>query len=298
MYTNEAAARINGIEIVYDTFGDERHPPVLLIMGLSAQMIIWDEEFCARLADRGLRVIRFDNRDVGRSTKLDALGMPTFRVAAGGNVGGLPYTLHDMANDSLGLLDALGIGSAHVVGASMGGMISQVLALEHPERVRTLTNIMSTTSSPLLPPPKHEVVKVLFRPMPTEEKRFIEYFVEMWKALNGNDLPVDERRMRELAELSYARGVSNAGSARQLAAVMSSGSRRERLSSVRIPTLVIHGRVDPLLPMECGIDIARSIPDARLEILPRMGHALNPAVWDEIIGHIAGHALSHEGREG
>lgn len=295
MHTSEVIARANGIEIAFDTFGDKTCPPVLLIMGLSAQMIIWDHEFCARLAGRGFRVIRFDNRDAGRSTKLDALGMPDFRAVGPGNFSGLPYTLRDMANDTVSLLDALSIGSAHVVGASMGGMISQILAIEHPKRVRTLTNIMSSTGNPLLPPPKHEVLKVLFRPMPTDKARFIEHFVMMWKALNGNELPLDERRMRETAELSYERGLSNAGSARQLAAIMSSGSRKERLSSVKAPTLVIHGRVDPLLPLECGIDIALSIPGSRLEVIPRMGHALNPAVWDEIIGHIADHALFYEG---
>jgi pimeloyl-ACP methyl ester carboxylesterase len=292
MHTSEDSVKTGNVEIVYDTFGDRKCPAMLLIMGLSAQMIIWDEEFCSRLADRGFCVIRFDNRDVGRSTKLDILGLPDFQKIFKDKGISPPYSLRDMAKDTIGLLDALGVSCAHVVGVSMGGMIAQILGMEYPDRVRTLTIIMSSTSSPLLPPPTPEALQFLLKPFPLERKKYIEHFIEMWQILNGNDLPLDKGLLRKLAERTYERGISPAGSARQLAAVLSSGSRKEKLASIKTPTLVIHGQIDPLLPLKCGKDVALSIPGSRLKIIPGMGHALPPAVWDEIIDAIAGHAQS------
>ncbi|HNY65331.1 MAG TPA: alpha/beta hydrolase [Deltaproteobacteria bacterium] len=300
MHTSETIAHVNGIDIAYDTFGDRSCPPVVLIMGLSMQMISWEDDFCARLAHRGYWVVRFDNRDAGRSTKLDALGVPDLKTLLSGKPPAGLYTLQDMAEDTVGLLDTLGIDSAHFVGASMGGMISQILGMDHPERVRTLTVVMSTTGSPLLPPPKPEAIRVLFMPFPTEEQSFVEYFVEMWGTLNGSTLPVDEQRIGIMARRMFGRGLSVPGNARQLAAVYASGSRKERLGAVKAPTLVIHGDEDPLLPVECGIDVARSIPGAELKVITGMGHALNPAVWDEIIDSVDRHVRASErsGRAG
>ncbi len=292
MHTNEASVKTNNVEIVYDTFGDRTCPAMLLIMGLSAQMIIWDDEFCARLADRGFWVIRFDNRDVGRSTKLDSLGIPDFKNMFNGKGVSAPYSLRDMAKDTIGLLDALGVARAHVVGVSMGGMIAQILGMEYPHRVSTLTIIMSSTSNPLLPPPTPGALQFLLRPFPLEKKKYVEHFIEMWHVLNGSNLPIDEGLLRKLGERTYERGISVAGSARQLAAVLSASSRKEKLASVKIPTLVIHGESDPLLPLKCGEDVAGSIPGSKLKTIPGMGHALPPAVWDEVIDAIQGHARS------
>jgi pimeloyl-ACP methyl ester carboxylesterase len=283
MHTEETMVHANGIDIAYDTFGKRTDPPMVLIMGLSSQMIIWDDEFCERLAGRGYRVVRFDNRDVGRSSTLDILGRPDFKSFFTGSPLAALYTLDDMARDTLGLMDALGIGSAHIAGVSMGGMISQLLAIDHPSRVRTLTVIMSTTGNPLLPPPRPDAVKILYRPFPTERKAYIDYFMEMWKVLGGDVLPFEQERVEKLARLTFERGVNPTGSARQIAAIMASGSRKERLSSVTAPTLVIHGSEDPLLRVECGIDVAESIPGAALKIIPGMGHALSATVWDEIV---------------
>ncbi len=290
MQTSESTVRANGIDIAFDTFGDRDCTPMVLIMGLSSQMIIWEDDFCSRLAAKGFWVIRFDNRDVGNSTRLDVMGMPRFRDILNGVQTGMPYTLDDMAEDTTGLLDALDIESAHIVGASMGGMIAQILATEKPERVRTLTIIMSSTGNPLLPPPKPEAVQYLFLPFPTQRDDYIDHFIRMWKILNGNELPMDDERLMELAERTFERGVSPVASARQFAAILASGSRKESLASIQAPTLVIHGERDPLLPLECGIDVARSIPGSRLKIIPGMGHAMPPVVWREVIDVIAEHA--------
>lgn len=292
MHTSEAIVHANDIDIAYDTFGDRSDPPMVLIMGLSSQMVIWDDEFCRRLAGRGYWVVRFDNRDVGRSSKLDFLGMPDFKALLSGSPLSAIYTLGDMARDTLGLMDALGIDSAHIAGVSMGGMIAQVLAISHAHRVRTLTVIMSTTGNPLLPHPRPEAMKVLYRPFPTEEKAYIEYFIEMWQVLSGDKLPFERERVERLAHLTFERGVYPTGSGRQIAAVISSGSRKEMLASVTAPTLVIHGSEDPLLQVECGIDVAESIPGAELKIIQGMGHALSESVWDEIIDAMDRHALA------
>lgn len=294
MQTSEAIVRANGIDIAYDTFGDNTKPPMILIMGLSSQMIIWEDDFCSQLAGKGFWLIRFDNRDVGNSSKLDLLGMPNFRDMLHGKVAGMPYTLDDMAYDTLGLIEALGLPSAHIVGASMGGMIAQLLAMNNPERVRTLSIIMSSSGNPLLPPPKPEALQFLYRPFPTQEDDYTDHFIRMWQILSGEELPMEELRLRDLAERTFERGVSPVASARQLAAIFASGSRKERLGSIKAPTLVIHGEEDPLLRVECGIDIAQSIPGSKLKLIPGMGHALPPVVWDEIIGAVSDHAKSAE----
>ena len=287
-------ADANGIRIAYDTFGKPSAPPMLLIMGLACQMIIWDDEFCTRLAERGYWVIRFDNRDIGQSQKFDSAGVPDISelIAAQINRAPLkaPYTLSDMAADAVGLLDALEIQSAHVVGASMGGMIAQLMALEYPHRVRTLTSILSSTGDPNLPPPKPEGLQVLYAPLPTDRQGFIEAYMEVWRILSGPKHPVSDSLAMNYAERTFERGLNPEGVIRQYAAILASGSRKEALAGLEVPALVIHGDQDPLVPVECGIDTAEAIPGARLVIIEGMGHAFPEALWPRIIDEIANHA--------
>lgn len=293
-HSEPASVEANGIEIVYDTFGKPSAPPMLLIMGLGAQMIAWDEEFCTELAARGYRVIRFDNRDVGLSTRFDEAGVPDIpalmQAAVQGEAIQAPYTLRDMADDAVGLLDALEIESAHVVGISMGGGIAQEMTIHHPDRLRTLTSIMSSTGDPQLPPPKPEAMAMLVTPAPTDRAGCIESSIKTWRVLNGPAFPLDEDRTRERAGQSFDRGLSPDGTFRQLAAIMASGSRKEALKSVQVPTLVIHGDADPLVPVEGGIDTANAIPGAELMIIEGMGHSLPPEVAPQVIEAIARHA--------
>ncbi|HOO45026.1 MAG TPA: alpha/beta hydrolase [Deltaproteobacteria bacterium] len=290
-HSTERTAVCNGIEIVYDTFGQENLPSMVLIMGLGSQMILWEDEFCVLLASRGFRVVRFDNRDVGRSAKLSHMGLPDFSALLSGKAVEVPYTLHDMAKDTVGLLDALHIEAAHIIGASMGGMIAQLMAVHYPARVRSLTSIMSTTGDPGLPGPVPEAMQVLFRPYPRDRERFIDAFIDTWRVLSGDQIPMDQGSIKDLAEKYLQRGVYPEGNARQLAAIIASGSRRHDLGSVKVPTLVIHGDADPLIPVECGLDTAQSIPGADLKIIPGMGHAFPDIVWQDIVDSIAGHAL-------
>jgi pimeloyl-ACP methyl ester carboxylesterase len=293
-HSEPASVRANDVDIVYDTFGDPSAPPMLLVMGLGEQMIAWDKEFCAALAAHGYWVIRFDNRDIGLSTQFDAAGVPDIfalmQAQAQGEAIQAPYLLRDMADDAVGLLDALEIESAHVVGVSMGGMIVQTMAIHHPDRIRTMTSIMSSTGEPDLPPPTPEAMAILVTPAPTERAAYIERSVQTWWVLNGPVFPLDEDLTRERAGQSFDRGLSPEGTMRQLAAILASGSRKEALKSVTIPTLVIHGDADPLVPVEGGIDTANSVPDAELMIIEGMGHNLPPAVAPQVIEAIVRHA--------
>ena len=293
--TPPAHAKANGIELCYDTFGDRQAPPLLLIMGLAAQMIAWDDEFCAELAARGYRVIRFDNRDIGLSTRLDAAGVPdltaAFMALTQGKTIAAPYLLRDMADDAVGLMDALGIGAAHVVGASMGGAIGQTLAIHHPTRLLTLTSIMATSGAPGLPPPTPEALAVLFKPTPTDQAAYFESYVQSWNVLRAGHFPLDEARDLTRAGQHFARGLNPAGVARQLLAIFASGSRKQALAAVKAPTLVIHGDADPLVPLACGVDVAASVPGAKLLVIEGMGHALPISMWPRIIGAIAAHAV-------
>jgi pimeloyl-ACP methyl ester carboxylesterase len=286
--------RANGINICYEIFGDPDAEPMLLIMGLGAQMIHWDDDFCRRLAARGFRVIRFDNRDIGKSGKLTGGGRLTavemlklrflkIPVAA-------PYKLSDMAQDVIGLMDALKIRSAHLVGASMGGMIAQEIAITFPERVRSLTSIMSTTGNPKVPPPTREATAVLMAPPTATREEYLERFAKTWKILRVGSFPEDEALDRSRAERTFERGLNPAGVGRQLRAILASGSRKERLRSVKATTLVIHGTVDPLVRPEGGKDTAASIPGAKLLMIDGMGHALPIPMWPQIIGAIDQHA--------
>jgi pimeloyl-ACP methyl ester carboxylesterase len=296
--TPVATARSNGIELCYDTFGDPAAPPLVLIMGLAAQMIAWDDEFCSLLASRGFRVIRFDNRDIGLSTRFDSAGVPdvaaAFAAVMQGRTVDAPYRLSDMAADVVGLLDALDIADAHVVGASMGGAIAQTLAIEHPERLRSLTSIMATTGAPGLPPPTPEAIGVLLKPTPTDQAGYFKSYVQTWAVLRGPGFPLDEARDLSRAGQNFARGLNPPGVARQLAAILASGSRREALAMVKVPTLVIHGEADPLVPPACGVDTANAIPGARLLLIEGMGHALPISMWPQIVDAIARHTLGEE----
>jgi pimeloyl-ACP methyl ester carboxylesterase len=287
-------ARANGIDICYEIFGDPAAEPLLLIMGLGAQMVIWDDAFCQQLAARGFRVIRFDNRDIGQSSKMqggkrltpfELIKLRFFHIPVAA-----PYRLIDMAKDTVGLMDALGIASAHVVGASMGGMIAQEIALSFPQRVRSLTSIMSTTGNPRIPPPTREMAAMLMAPPPRTKEEYLARFARTWKMLRAGSFPEDEARDRALAERCFARGPNAAGVGRQLRAILASGSRKARLHAIKAPTLVIHGTKDPLVHPAGGRDTAASIPNAKLMMIDDMGHALPIRMWPEIIDAIAAHA--------
>ena len=287
-------ARANGIDICYEIFGDPKAQPMLLIMGLGAQMVLWDDDFCEQLAARSFRVIRFDNRDIGQSSKLSGgtrlsplellkLRFLKIPVAA-------PYKLTDMARDTTGLMDVLGIRSAHLVGASMGGMIAQEIAISDAERVRSLTSIMSTTGNPKVPPPTREAAALVMAPPPATKEEYLVRFAQTWKLLRVGSFPEDEARDHARAERIYARGLNPAGVGRQLRAILASGNRKERLRQVKAPTLVIHGTVDPLVRPEGGKDTAASIPGAKLLMIEGMGHAIPVPMWPRIIDAIATHA--------
>lgn len=287
-------ARANGIDICYEIFGEIDAEPMLLIMGLGAQMVLWDDGFCRQLAARGFRVIRFDNRDIGQSSKLtgdkrlgaiELLKLRFLKIPVAA-----PYTLRDMAEDTVALMDSLHIRTAHLVGASMGGMIAQEIAITFPERVRSLTSIMSTTGNPRVPPPTKQASAMLMAPPPKTRDEYIARFAQNWKILRAGSFPEDEALDRSRAERTYDRGLNPAGVGRQLRAILASGNRKARLRNVKAPTLVIHGTVDPLVHPMGGEDTAAAIPGAKLMMVERMGHALPTAMWPQIIDAIDKHA--------
>ncbi len=281
----------NGIRIAYEEFGDRAAPPVLLIMGLGAQMVLWREDFCHLLAARRHRVIRFDNRDVGESSWLDALGVPdvmgAFAAAATQQPFAAPYLLRDMAADAAGLLDGLAIEAAHVVGTSMGGMIAQTMAIEAPARVRTLTSIMSTTGAPGLPTPRPEVAAVLITPPPPTRAEAIEHGVTVYRTIGSPGFPFAEAEVRHLATVMYDRGFNPVGVARQLVAVLASGDRTAALAGLRLPTLVVHGTDDPLVPFPAGQATAAAIPGAELLAIEGMGHDMPRPIWPRLVDAIS-----------
>lgn len=283
---SEQRARVGGIELVYDTIGDPSDRPLLLVMGLGMQLIHWELELCEQLAARGFRVIRFDNRDAGRSTQVQA-PVPNLMRAFSGLKIQAPYLLEDMAADAFGLLDHLGIEAAHVAGVSMGGMIAQSMALQRPERVLSLTSIMSTTGERRAGRPKLRVWSVLTRRAPRDKAAYVEYFVRIFRLIGSKGFPVDEERIRATAAATWERGHHPAGTGRQLAAIMASGDRTERLRGVRVPTTVVHGRDDPLIPFRGGEATARAIPGAKLVAIPGMGHDMPRQVWPRLVDAIA-----------
>ncbi|HEX3114577.1 MAG TPA: alpha/beta hydrolase [Bradyrhizobium sp.] len=287
-------ARANGIDLCYEIFGDAEAEPMMLIMGLGGQMILWEDDFCRQLAGRGFRVIRFDNRDIGKSshlsggkrlTAIELLKLRFLKIPVQA-----PYRLRDMAEDTVGLMDVLGIKSAHLVGMSMGGMIAQEIAISYPQRVRSLISIMSTTGNPRMPQPTRQAAATLLAPPPTTKEEYFARHAQTWKVLRAGSFPEDEALDRARAERNFARGLNPAGVGRQFRAVLASGSRKERLHAVKAPTLVIHGTVDPLVPPAHGQDTAASIPGAKLLMIEGMGHALPIRMWPQIIDAIDKHA--------
>ena len=287
----------NGVAIEYDSFGSEDAEPVLLIAGLGAQMIGWTAPFCETLAAKGFRVIRFDNRDVGLSTHFSDAPVPVLAAVAAARARGerpdVPYTLYDMADDAVGLLDALGIERAHIVGRSMGGMIAQLVASEHPQRTLTLTSIISTSGNPGLPPSTPEAMAVLTQRPPDpsqDEAGFLDHTVRAARVLASPGFPFDEAAQRAQALAAAKRAYDPAGFGRQFAAIVATGDRRARLNAIAAPTLVAHGDADPLIPLAGGEDTAANIPGAELRVLEGMGHEIPPGLYQTLAEVIAGNA--------
>ncbi|HHX2099396.1 TPA: alpha/beta fold hydrolase [Pseudomonas aeruginosa] len=286
-------AKANGIELAWDSFGHADAETILLISGLGTQMIRWSEPFCNGLAARGYRVIRFDNRDAGRSTHFSASLAPDFGALATALMAGrrpdVPYTLYDMAADAIGLLDALGIAKAHVVGRSMGGMIAQVLASNHADRVLSLTSIMSSTGNPVLPQAAPDVMAMMMRPAPDpviDPEGFLAVRLAFARRIAGTGYLFDEEAHRAILLDEVRRSYDPGGTARQIAAMAVAGDRRARLANITVPTLVIHGKDDPLIPPACGQDTARSIPNAVYLPIEGMGHDLPRDVEERTIDAI------------
>ena len=286
----EQIAGVNGIQVAYETFGDPASPPLLLIMGLASQMILWDEELCGMFVERGFQVIRFDNRDVGHSTHIKGGGRPKVMRAMAGITRNPHYTLEDMADDAFGLLDHLGIEAAHVAGASMGGMIAQTMAIRRPERVLSLASIMSTTGKRRAGFPRLRAFTVLLRRAPRDRDSYIKYVERIFKIIGSPGFQRNEEWIRELAGRSYDRGVDRVGPGRQIVAIQASGDRTRALAGVRAPTVVIHGTEDPLIPARAGRATARAIPGAELVEIEGMGHDLPPELWQRIVDAVARNA--------
>ena len=283
--SGEQTVQVGDIKLCYQTFGDRSQPALLLVMGLNSQMLLWEDEFCERLADRGFWVIRFDNRDCGRSTVLREAPIPKRWQLLARQPGCAVYSLDDMASDAAGLLDELGVEQAHVVGASMGGMIAQCLAIHHPDRVRSLVSIMSTTGNRRVGRPSPRVVSLLLRRIPRDREAYIRDFVATWKLI-GSPAYHDPPRLREIAGRCHQRGIHPAGSARQLAAIVTTRDRTPALRNLKIPTTVIHGDVDPLVLPSGGRATAAAIPGARLVMMPGMGHDMPPQLWETFLDEI------------
>ncbi len=285
------AVAANNITIEYDTFGNPEDKPILMIMGLGAQMIAWDDAFCEALAATGHFVIRYDNRDVGLTSYFDQHGVADLEAIAVGLLSGeqpaLAYTLDDMANDGMCLLAALGIDRAHICGASLGGMIAQAMAINHPSRVLSLTSIMSTTGNPLLPPATVAAMEALTSPREDHIEHAMQRAVDVNAVIGSPGFPRDEARLRARAKASFERAYYPAGVSRQMAAVMAHGDRRSGLNQLTMPALIIHGADDPLVPMTGGLDTHENIRDAHLLIIDGMGHDLPQAAWPEIVTAIS-----------
>jgi pimeloyl-ACP methyl ester carboxylesterase len=290
-----ASLSCNGLDIEYESFGDPSAPAILLIMGLGMQLIAWPDDFCRHLVARGFRVIRFDNRDSGLSGRISGGKRPKLMWAMLAARLRLPlrtpYSLNDMAADAIGLIDGLGIARAHVVGASMGGMIAQVLAARYPQRVLSLTSIMSSSGNPRLSLPKRHAMKALLsKPAdPRNPEIVIEHLVRVFGVIGSPAFPVDPAELRQRVGRSVRRSYYPDGVARQLLAVIASGDRRKLLRTIVAPTLVIHGGADPLVPLDAGRDTARNIPGSRLLVVDGMGHDLPPALYERLAEAIAAH---------
>ncbi len=286
----ESIASVNGVEIAYETFGDPADETMLLIMGLGVQMLGWDEELCRTLAGRGYHVVRFDNRDVGRSTKVEGGPRPDVMAAFAGDVSSASYTLEDMADDSVGLLDELGVSAAHLVGASQGGMIAQTVAIRHPERVLSLVSIMSTTGDRAVGQPHPEAIPALLTRPPAGREGFVDFVVGAWRVIGSPGFEADEDALRARAAASYDRGIYPDGTARQLLAIVASGDRTEALRRLDVPATVIHGTDDILVDVSGGKATAAAIPGAQLELIEGMGHDLPAQLWPRFVELIVANA--------
>ena len=287
---HERFCRVGDVELCFETFGDPGNPTLLLIMGLGMQMIGWHEDFCELLVERGFHVVRFDNRDCGRSTHFDDHAPPSTSELVLRRISSPPYTLEDMARDAAGLLDHLGVERAHIVGASLGGMIALTLTARSPQRVRTLVSIMSNTGSLRDGQADPRLLPLLLRRPAVGKAAYIERALTVFRRIGSPGYPPNEQDLRSLLELSFDRGVSDAGRERQLGAIFATGSRIEALRSIRAPTLVIHGTADRLIRPSGGRATARTIPGANLLLLQGMGHDLPRPLWPAIAGAIADHA--------
>lgn len=289
------SAAVNGLTIEYEALGDPAAPPILLVMGLGMPLAAWPDTFCRGLVERGFRAIRFDNRDCGKSTKIHVRRQPNLRLAMAAAWLRLPvrapYTLDDMADDTIGLLDALGVARAHVVGVSMGGMIAQGVAAEHPERVRSLTSIMSWSGSAKVLRPQPRARRALLgKPVrPDDPDSVVEHLMGMFGVIGSPGFPTDREELREQLARTVRHGYHPPGITRQLVAILASGDRRATLDAIAAPTLVIHGAHDPLIPVDAGRDTARHIAGARLMVIPGMGHDLAPGLQPILADAIAAH---------
>lgn len=291
----------DGVHLAFERMGDAADPAVILIMGLGAQMRIWPDSLCHALVQRGYQVIRFDNRDVGHSSHFEHVGNPslvaTWVAAKLKRKARVPYTLKDMARDVIALMDELQIDSAHLVGASMGGMIAQILAAKHKKRVRSLTSIMSSATSPGLPDARLKVLLQLARrPTPFNREASIRYTMRMNRLIGSPAYPMDEMELRALAETSFERSSGPGGFKRQLVAITAAGDRSHLLRKIKMPTLVIHGTDDPLIPVRMGEDTAAAIRKAKLKIIQGMGHDLPPALVPTLAKMIGKHLKKSEKR--
>jgi pimeloyl-ACP methyl ester carboxylesterase len=289
-----------GIEIFYEDHGDPAHDVILLVMGLGAQLTLWPDELVAALVGEGFRVIRYDNRDIGLSQKFEGARAPSLAMQVLrkkiGFPAKVPYTLKDMADDGIGLLTALGIDKAHVVGASMGGMIVQLMAIHHPDRLITMTSIMSTTGNGKLPQAEPAAIGALIAPLKgMDEETLVAHGLNIIRNIGTPDspeFPFDEAHHRARVLANMRRSVYPAGLPRQLAAIIDDGCRRARLANVRTPTLVLHGEADPLVKLEAGEDTARHISGSRLVTIPGWGHDIPQPLIPRVAAEIAGHARS------
>jgi pimeloyl-ACP methyl ester carboxylesterase len=289
----EQLVSANNLHINYDSFGDKSHPAIVLIMGLATQMIYWDEQFCKLLASQGYWVIRFDNRDNGKSTWLDSIPPPTSLALLTNAVFkrplGATYLLSDMMQDTVGLLDALQLESAHIVGASMGGMIAQEIAIHHPHRVKSLTSIMSTTGNRKLPKPSAAFSFKMLKPPPKDVDKAVTYGMHVWRMIQGNYYPFDQPKVLGLITRALQRGFNPSGNTRQLAAILDSPDRTEALNTLTVPSLILHGEADPLVLVACGYATAKAIPNAKIKTYPGMGHTIPSQLYADITEQILDH---------
>ena len=286
----------NGIELFYEEQGDRANETILLVMGLGAQMTLWPDEFVEALVDKGYHVVRYDNRDIGLSHKFEGAKAPGIKMQILRKAirwpAKVPYSLKDMADDGMALLDALGIEKAHVAGASMGGMIAQLMAVHHPDKLLSLTSIMSTTGNPRLPRPDKVALDALTAPIPSmEEEALIEHGLHIARSIGSSGFPFDVERQRERILANLRRSVYPAGIQRQLAAIVDDGDRRARLAQLDVPALVLHGEADPLVKPAAAQDTAAAIPGAKIKTFPGWGHDI-PAemiapLTDEIVAHVS-----------